>query len=89
MSSAATAESSRGLAPNAQPGGIAGWALDRPMRRAVVSLVLFLIVWQINSTSRAWLGTPLPVIGAVPSPDSVLRAWARLLSDPGYWQSWM
>lgn len=87
MSNAATAESSRGLVPRA--GGIARWTLDRSMRRAVISLVLFLIFWQIGSTSRAWLGTPLPVIGAVPSPNSVLRAWARLLSDPGYWQSWM
>jgi len=59
------------------------------MRRAVVSVLLFLIFWQIGATSRVWLGTPLPIIGAVPSPDSVLRAWVRLLSDPGYWQSWM
>jgi NitT/TauT family transport system permease protein len=89
MSNAATAQSSRALAPRAGTRGIIGWTPDRSMRRAVISLVLFLIVWQIGSTSRIWLGMPLPVIGAVPSPDSVVRAWAQLLSDPGYWQSWM
>jgi NitT/TauT family transport system permease protein len=89
MSNVAAAESSGGLAPRAGAGGLAAWTPDRSLRRAVVSLVLFLVFWQIGSTSRAWLGTPLPVIGAVPSPDSVLRAWAHLLSDPGYWQSWM
>ncbi len=89
MSNAATAQSSGGLASRPRAGGTAGWTLDRSMRRAVVSLLLFLIFWQIGATSRVWLGTPLPIIGAVPSPDSVLRAWVRLLSDPGYWQSWM
>src|SRR5580704_15934046 len=89
MSNAATAQSSRALAPRAGTRGIIGWTPDRSMRRAVISLVLFLIVWQIGSTNRIWLGMPLPVIGAVPSPDSVVRAWAQLLSDPGYWQSWM
>jgi len=89
MSNAATAQSSGGLASRPRAGGTAGWTLDRSMRRAVVSVLLFLIFWQIGATSRVWLGTPLPIIGAVPSPDSVLRAWVRLLSDPGYWQSWM
>jgi NitT/TauT family transport system permease protein len=89
MSNAATAESSGGLAPRARAAKTAGWTLDRSMRRAAVSFLLFLIVWQIGATSRAWLGTPLPIIGAVPSPDSVARAWAQLLTDPGYWQSWM
>jgi NitT/TauT family transport system permease protein len=89
MSSVATVASSGGLAPRARAGGLAGWTFDPSMRRGAVSLVLFLILWQVGSTSRAWLGTPLPIISAVPSPDSVLRAWAPLLSDSGYWQSWM
>jgi NitT/TauT family transport system permease protein len=89
MSNVATAQSSGAFAPGMGPRGLFTWTPDRSMRRAVISLVLFLIFWQIGSTSRAWLGMPLPVIGAVPSPDSVLRAWAQLLTDPGYWQSWM
>ena len=30
----------------------------------------------------------LPWIGAVPAPTEVLAVWARVLVDPGYWQSW-
>jgi NitT/TauT family transport system permease protein len=89
MANAAAAQSTGAFAPGGGARGLSAWTPDRSMRRAVISFVLFMIVWQIGSTSRAWLGTPLPIIGAVPSPASVLRAWAQLLSDPGYWQSWM
>ena len=89
MSNAATAQSSGAFAPRPRVRGLLAWTPDRSMRRAVISLVLFLIVWQIGSTSGAWLGTPLPVIGAIPSPDLVVHAWAQLITDPGYWQSWM
>ena len=88
MSNAAAAESSGGLAPRAVAGGIAGWTLDGSMRRAVISFVLFLIFWQIGSTSRAWLGAA-PGHRRRALAGVVLRAWAQLLSDPGYWQSWM
>lgn len=30
----------------------------------------------------------LPWIGAVPAPTEVLQAWAGVIGDPGYWQSW-
>src|SRR4051812_48631676 len=30
----------------------------------------------------------LPWIGAVPAPTEVLAAWAKVITDPGYWQSW-
>ncbi|MDB5808728.1 MAG: transporter permease [Betaproteobacteria bacterium] len=30
----------------------------------------------------------LPWIGAVPAPTEVLAAWAKVVGDPGYWQSW-
>ena len=30
----------------------------------------------------------LPWIGAVPAPTEVLAVWGRVLTDPGYWQSW-
>lgn len=32
--------------------------------------------------------TYLPWIGAVPAPTEVLHAWAGVIVDPGYWQSW-
>lgn len=30
----------------------------------------------------------LPWIGAVPAPTEVLAAWAHIVKDPSYWQSW-
>ena len=46
------------------------------------------------SPVRAVLGalgfkeTYLPAIGAVPAPSAVSHAWAAVITDPGYWQSW-
>lgn len=57
-------------------------------RRALVSFAIALLIWEIGSTSGTWLGHPWPVLGAIPSPVSVAVAWAKLLHDPGYWESW-
>jgi NitT/TauT family transport system permease protein len=63
--------------------------LNASIRRAVISITALLILWQLGATSRSWLHLPLPVIGAIPAPDTVLAAWFKLLGDPGYWQSWL
>lgn len=60
----------------------------RPQRRALASYAVVLLVWQLGSTGPQWLGHPLPWIGRVPAPGAVLRAWAHLVVDPGYWESW-
>ena len=72
-----------------RPNGLARLIPDTSTRRALVAIAAALLFWQVGATSRAWLGVPLPVIGAVPAPDAVLAAWAKLLGDPGYWQSWV
>jgi NitT/TauT family transport system permease protein len=49
---------------------------------------------DIFTPLRALLGvlgfkqTYLPCIGAVPAPSGVLRAWAHVIGDAGYWESW-
>jgi NitT/TauT family transport system permease protein len=58
------------------------------LRRALISLTVALLIWELGATSGTWLGYRLPVLGAVPSPVSVIVAWSHLLGDPGYWQSW-
>lgn len=63
-------------------------AFGRPHRRALVSYVVVLLVWQLGSTSEHWLGHPLPWLGHVPSPRAALHAWSRLVVDRGYWESW-
>jgi NitT/TauT family transport system permease protein len=60
----------------------------RTSQRAVISIIVFLVLWEIGSRSEEWLGSRLPWIGNVPAPSSVMVAWAGLLGDPGYWQSW-
>jgi NitT/TauT family transport system permease protein len=57
-------------------------------RRALISFAVALLIWELGSTSGTWLGHPLPILGVVPSSVSVAIAWAQLLRDPGYWQSW-
>ena len=64
-------------------------ALPLATRRALTALALFVLVWQIGATSKTWLGVAIPVFGALPAPDAVARAFARLIGDPGYWQSWL
>jgi len=56
--------------------------------RALVSLIAFLVLWEIGARSKQWLGFSLPWIGQVPAPTAVLKAWIALLDDRGYWESW-
>lgn len=50
---------------------------------------MLLTLWQLGSTSNEWLGFRVPWLGHLPAPGSVLRAFGQLLSDPGYWRSWL
>lgn len=56
--------------------------------RAVISILVFLLVWEFGSRSKELLGFPLPWIGIVPPPSKIALAWSTLLVDPSYWQSW-
>lgn len=56
--------------------------------RAVIAIVMFVVLWELGSRSKQWLGFPLPWIGEVPAPSGVLVAWGQLLTSPGYWESW-
>jgi NitT/TauT family transport system permease protein len=78
----------------------------RAFARGGVSIVLCVVLWEIGSRSKHWLGadvfapvraalgalgfkkTYLPWIGAVPAPSAVLHAWAAVVTDASYWQSW-
>ena len=55
--------------------------------RAIVALLVFVLLWELGSRSKQWLGVSLPWVGKVPPPSAVLRVWAGLLGDVGYWQS--
>lgn len=62
--------------------------LNRATLRAIISLLVFLVLWEAGARSQQWLGFALPWIGQVPAPTIVLKAWLGLLGNVGYWQSW-
>jgi NitT/TauT family transport system permease protein len=61
---------------------------SRAMLRAIISILVFLVLWEIGSRSKQWLGFSLPWVGQVPPPTGVIAAWGGLITDSGYWQSW-
>ncbi len=69
--------------------GLWRWVTSPSTRRAIVSLVVFVVLWEIGSRSKQWFGVEMPWIGKIPAPTSVLVAWSGLLDDLGYWQSWV
>jgi NitT/TauT family transport system permease protein len=62
--------------------------LSRASLRALISLVVFVVLWEAGARSKEWMGHALPWIGQVPAPSAVLRVWAGLLTNRGYWESW-
>lgn len=50
--------------------------------RAVISIAVFLVLWEIGSRLKA------PWVGDVPPPTVVMNTWLPLLTDQGYWYSW-
>ena len=64
-------------------------ALANPMFwRGIVALIGFVLFWELCSRSKQMFGVQVPWIGMVPPPSDVLRAWAKVVTELGYWQSW-
>ena len=61
---------------------------NRSTLRAVVSIVVFIVFWEIGARFKQWFGVAMPWVGQVPPPTAVLATWAHLIGDGGYWQSW-
>ena len=51
--------------------------------RAVISIAVFLVLWELGARFK------LPWVGEVPPPTVVLNTWLPLLQDEGYWYSWL
>src|SRR5687768_3881864 len=56
--------------------------VDKRLARAVISVIVFLVLWEVGSRLK-W-----PWVGQAPPPTVVMTAWLPLLTDPGYWYSW-
>ena len=61
----------------------------RATRRAVTSLVICVLVWELGAQSGPWFGFKLPVLGDLPAPSAVVVAWKAVVMEPSYWFSWV
>jgi len=62
---------------------------NRSSSRGLIAIIIFLLFWEVCSRSGVWFGIPVPWIGKVPAPTAVVHAWIPMLSDSGYWTSWL
>lgn len=57
--------------------------------RGIVALIGFALFWELGSRFKELFGVQVPWIGMIPPPSAVLAAWADVVAEPGYWQSWL
>ena len=59
------------------------------LRRAIMAIFAFLVVWQFCALIDDWTGYDMLGIGLVPPPVDVMITWADVVPNIGYWQSWV
>ena len=59
------------------------------LRRAIMAIFAFLVVWQFGALIDDWTGYDMLGIGLVPPPVDVMITWADVVPNIGYWQSWV
>lgn len=59
------------------------------LRRGIMAIFVFLVVWQFGALIDDWTGYDMLGIGLVPPPVDVLITWADVIPNLGYWQSWV
>src|ERR1700691_528889 len=55
--------------------------------RGIVSILAFLIFWEVGSRSHAWLGFAFPWVSQVPPPSAVLAEMFKLVQESSFWMS--
>jgi NitT/TauT family transport system permease protein len=61
---------------------------DRRFWRGAVSIVGFVVLWELGSRSREWFGVPMPWVSQVPAPSAVAVTFLKLAQSSAYWYSW-
>lgn len=51
--------------------------------RGIIAIIAFVIFWQICAVCK------VPVIGMIPAPSSVFKAFLKLMFEVTYWDSWL
>lgn len=65
------------------------FAENKEFWRGILSLVIFMGLWELGARSKPLFGVALPYIGLLPPPSEVAVAWLNVLPKVGYWQSWI
>lgn len=61
---------------------------DLTLRRGILSIVIFLILWEVGFRFHGWFGVMVPFIGKIDAPSLVVMRWSEVVLKPGYWESW-
>lgn len=57
------------------------------LRRGIIGLAVFVVVWQVVTSLDEWVGVSVPVVAHLPPPSSVVDAFVSLVGTGGFWQS--
>lgn len=57
------------------------------VRRALISIFVFLVLWQVSTSTDDWFGVAVPFVDLIPAPSTVVVSLVVLVQDPGFWQS--
>lgn len=83
-----TAETSSSAPPRVQRSRLEKLLGNTELWRGVLSLIIFVLLWELGSRWKDIFGYTLPYIGLVPPPTEVAVAWAEVIPKWGYWESW-
>lgn len=61
---------------------------DLTVRRGILAIVIFLILWEVGFRFHGWFGVMVPFIGKIDAPSLVVMRWSEVVLKPGYWESW-
>ena len=61
---------------------------DLTFRRGVLSILIFLTLWEIGFRFNEWFGVMVPFVGKVDAPSIVATRWSDVVLLPCYWECW-
>ena len=73
---------------NKRAGKLESILSDITLRRGLLSMVIFLILWEVGFRFDGWFGVMVPFIGKIDAPSLVVMRWSEVVLKPGYWESW-
>jgi NitT/TauT family transport system permease protein len=73
---------------NKRAGKLESMLSDITLRRGILSMVIFLILWEVGFRFHGWFGVMVPFIGKIDAPSLVVMRWSEVVLKPGYWESW-